>query len=70
MPFCHQSIFVKTDLQRSNEFDQNYNMPQILRLYLEAIARELFSYVERTISRIRYGGASNQNQEAVLWNTI
>lgn len=68
MPCCHQSIFVRAELHKSKEFNLKYLYAADFAFLIESYRAGVpFSYVDRTISRVRYGGFSNKNQEAVLW---
>lgn len=62
IPFCHQSAFVKSYLQKKYRFNKKYKISAdydfFLNLYLK---RKKFIYLPITISNFSFGGISNSN---------
>lgn len=67
MAFCHQSVFVKRELLISRLFDTRYKIAadynQMLSLYREGY---IFSYIEKTLSRIKTAGISYSNIDTLI----
>lgn len=62
IPFCPQSTFVKTSLQKKYNFNCKYKISAdydfFLRLYLD---QRKYVYINKTIANFSFGGASNCN---------
>ena len=63
MPFCHQTLFAKTDLMKKDPFDTHYRLAAdhhfILKMYKN---RKRFEYIEKTIAVFSLGGFAESNE--------
>lgn len=61
-PFCHQSLFVKTNLMKNKKFNTTYKVLAdydfILNSYFE---NKKFGYLDFTVSKYQLGGMSQNN---------
>lgn len=62
-PFCHQSLFVKTDLMKKRKFNTFYKILADYDFILECyVSGRRFQYVAFPVSRYRLGGYSYKNR--------
>lgn len=70
MPFCHQSVFVRTELVRNHAFKPNYkyaaDYDMMLALFLE---KKRFLKLDEFISIFATDGVSSQNPDKVYFET-
>jgi len=63
MPFCHQTLFVQTDIMTKNPFDTHYRLAAdhnfILKMYK---SQKKFEYINRTIAIFSLGGFAESNE--------
>lgn len=62
MPFCHQTLFTRTELMKTEPFDTNFKIAAdhnfILKMYQE---QKNFSYLDKTLAVFSEGGFANSN---------
>ena len=67
MPFCHQSVFVRTDVMMQHSFDERYEIVAdynlFLKLYLE---KNTFSYVNIPIAIFESNGISEKKRDQAV----
>lgn len=70
MPFCHQSVFVNTQVLKQHKFDAAWRMAadyaQFAALYSQGYA---FRHISRVVSIYDYGGVSIQNAAKTIYET-
>ena len=68
MPFCHQTLFVKTNLMKSELFDTTYKLAAdynfIIKMYVQ---NKVFLYIDRLIAIFSPEGFASSNK--ILMNT-
>ena len=62
MPFCHQTLFTRTELMKTEPFDTNFKIVAdhnfILKMYQQ---QKNFSYLDKTLAVFSEGGFANSN---------
>ncbi len=62
MPFCHQTLFTRTELMKTEPFDINFRITAdhnfILKMYQQ---QKNFSYLDKTLAVFSEGGFANSN---------
>ena len=62
MPFCHQSVFVRTDIMKKSYFDVAYKQAADYNFFLHCFLEGYkFVYVDNIISKYAMGGISETN---------
>ncbi len=63
MPFCHQTLFTKTDIMKKELFDTSFRLAAdhnfIIRMYTE---KKVFDYIDRTLAIFSLGGFAESNK--------
>ena len=68
MPFCHQSVFTRTELLKKNKFDLYYKICSDFDFYVKLYKKKInFKKLEITISTINSGGLSDNSRFRVLY---
>lgn len=71
MPFCHQSVIVKTHLLKSYKFKQEYKISSDFEFFLRCfIEKHKFQYFEEVISIVESGGVSDTKRQLVFNENI
>ncbi len=67
MPFCHQSVFVKSEILKNNKFNLLYKICSDRDLFIRIFNQKVtYNYFNITISVIEAFGTSNENRIATL----
>lgn len=67
MPFCHQSVFVKSAILKKNKFNLLYKICSDRDLFIKIFNQKpTYKYFDTNISIIEAFGTSNQNRIATL----
>lgn len=62
LPFCPQSVFIKSELQRQLQFDINFEISSDYDFFLRAyMQKKHFLKVNEVVSVFNFGGASNKD---------
>ena len=71
MPFCHQSVFVKTAILKKNQFSLDYKISSDFDLFQKCYhQKKLFFYLNSCISIIKPGGISDTKRQIVYDENI
>jgi glycosyltransferase involved in cell wall biosynthesis len=67
MTFCHQSVFVKSNLLKKNKFNLQYKICSDRDLFIRIFNQNVkYRYYDIVVSRIEAFGASNENRIATV----
>ncbi len=63
MPFCHQTLFSKSDIMKKTPFDTSYRLAAdhnfIVKMHTE---KRVFNYLEKTLAIFSLGGFAESNE--------
>ena len=70
MPFCHQSVFVKSNILKKRSFSLKYRFSSDFDFFYYCyLSRKKFQKIDYIISKVKSGGFADKNRQMVLTKT-
>ena len=71
MPFCHQSVFVRSNILKKNNFSLKFKISSDFNFFYHCfILEKKFKKIEFIISKVKPGGLSDTNRQQVFNENI
>tara|TARA_B100000427_G_C15513916_1_gene597393 strand:+ start:285 stop:1076 length:792 start_codon:yes stop_codon:yes gene_type:complete len=71
MPFCHQSVFVKSELLKEKKFSTNYKLSSDFDFFVSCfLEHKKFKKIYMNISKVKSGGFADINRQKVYNENI
>ena len=71
MPFCHQSVFVKSKILKKRKFSLNYKFSSDFDFFLFCyLNKKRFKRINKIISKVKSGGLADRNRQKVINENI
>ena len=71
MPFCHQSVFVKSKLLKERKFSVDYKLSSDFDFFTDCfLKKRKFKKIKKTISKVKSGGLADISRQKVYDENI
>ena len=71
MPFCHQSVFVKSKILKEKKFSLNYKFSSDFDFFTDCfLKKRKFKKIKKTISKVKSGGLADIRRQKVYNENI
>ena len=71
MPFCHQSVFVKSKLLKERKFSVDYKLSSDFDFFTDCfLKKRKFKKIKKTISKVKSGGLADIRRQKVYNENI
>lgn len=71
IPFCHQSVFIKTKILKKNRFNLNYKICSDFNLFIKLYKKKhIFQKIELIIAIVTSGGLSDSSRLRVFYENF